>query len=107
MQSSLNLEQMLGDWRPNTGDDTSILGTQKISFLLHTCSGRISSHKTTEYYWTKKCTSSLTLVLVCFLYVKKILIYLFFHLKYLRTAVHFRSGQSSVSTVAKEKNIGK
>lgn len=53
MQSSLNLEQMLGDWSPNTGDDTSILGTEKIPFLLHTYSGRMYLHKTTEYYWTK------------------------------------------------------
>lgn len=39
MQSSLNLEEMLGDWSPNTGDDTSILGTQKITFLLHNVLG--------------------------------------------------------------------
>lgn len=39
MQSSLNLEEMLRDWSPNTGDDTSILGTQKIPFLLHNVLG--------------------------------------------------------------------
>lgn len=33
--------------------------------------------------------------------------FLFCSLKYLRTAVHFRTGQSSVSTVARDKDIGK
>lgn len=106
MQRSVKLEQMLKDWSHNTGDDASVLGTQKFLFLLHTFS-RISFPQSYRIFMDEKSTLSFMLVLVHFIQV----ILSFFQSQEHNSCctLQFKgpSGQSSVPTVVRDKCMGK
>lgn len=107
MQSSAKLEQVSEVWSHNTGDDASIPRTQKIPFLLHTCSRRMSFPQSYRILMSEKSTLLFMLALVYFIYVMLSFLQSQEYKSCYTIQTKGPSDQSSVPTVARDKCVGK